>query len=125
MNFRLATSESWKDRDGEWQEKTEWTQIVVMAERTIDYLKGRISKGDLVHVMGKLQTRKWVNKEGNDQYSTEVLVGPFDGKVLPLESKSRGEVREPIVRDRDRRPSGRPTGGRSVDSFPSEDEIPF
>ncbi len=72
-NFSVATSESWKDKStGEWQEKTEWHRIVAwrfLAERAEKYLK----KGKQVYIEGRIETRKWADKEGNDRYTTEIV----------------------------------------------------
>ena len=83
-NFSIATSEEWKDKDtGEKQERTEWHRIVAwkrLAEICGEYL----SKGSLVHVEGKLQTREWEDKDGNKRYTTEIVaqnMQMLDGKV--------------------------------------------
>jgi single-strand DNA-binding protein len=71
-NFSVATSEQWKNKDGEKQERTEWHNIVCFgrsAEIAGEYLK----KGSLAGIDGKLQTRKWQDKEGNDRYTTEIV----------------------------------------------------
>jgi len=71
-NFRIATSESWKDKNGQPQERTEWHRIVVwgkLAELCGEYLK----KGRQCFVEGRIQTREWTNKEGQKQYTTEVV----------------------------------------------------
>lgn len=81
-NFSIATSERWKDRDGNDQEKTEWHKIVVwrkLAENCAEY----IGKGSKVYVEGSLQTQKWQDRDGNDRYTTEVKafnVRFLDGK---------------------------------------------
>ncbi len=72
-NFSLATSETWKDKSGEKQEKTEWHNCVAyrkLAEIIAEYVK----KGSQIYVEGKLQTRKWQTKEGQDRYTTEIIV---------------------------------------------------
>ena len=72
-NATLATSETWKDKDGEKQEKTEWHNLTFyrkLAEIAGEYLK----KGSLIYVEGKIQTRKWQDKEGKDRYTTEIIV---------------------------------------------------
>ena len=72
-NVTLATSENWKDKAGEKQEKTEWHNLTFyrrLAEVAGEYLK----KGALIYVEGKLQTRKWTDKEGKDRYTTEIIV---------------------------------------------------
>ena len=71
-NFSLATTESWKDKDGNKQDKTEWHNIVIfrkLAEIAGEYLK----KGRPVYIEGRLQTRKWQDKEGKDRYTTEIV----------------------------------------------------
>jgi single-strand DNA-binding protein len=80
-NFTLATNESWTDKQGQKQERTEWHRIVVWgkaAELCGEYL----SKGRQVYVEGKLQTREWTNKEGQKQYSTEIVASPVGGVVF-------------------------------------------
>lgn len=72
VNFRIATTERWKDKDGQQQEQTEWHNIVAwrrLAEICGEYL----SKGSRVYIEGKLQTRKWQDQNGNDRYSTEIV----------------------------------------------------
>ena len=71
-NFSIATSESWKDKSGAKQERTEWHNIVAyrkLAEIIGEYLK----KGAPVYIEGRIQTRKWQDKEGNDRYTTEII----------------------------------------------------
>ena len=80
-NFNIATNESWTDKAGQKQERTEWHRFVVWgkaAELCGEYL----SKGRQVYIEGKLQTREWTNKEGQKQYSTEVVASPVGGVVF-------------------------------------------
>ena len=72
VNFRMATDESYTDTSGERQEKTEWHRIVAW-QRTAELVHQYLSKGSQVLVEGRLQTRKWQDKEGNDRYSTEIV----------------------------------------------------
>jgi len=87
-NISIATSESWKDKNtGQIQDKTEWHRISLfgkIAEIAGEYLK----KGTQVYIEGKLQTRKWVDKQGQDRYSTEVIVDSFNGVMQMLGDKS-------------------------------------
>jgi len=77
-NFSVATSESWKDkRSGEKVEKTEWHNIVVWNEKTIEFVEKWLKKGDLVRLEGKLQTRSWEDNDGNKKYATEVVIPAF------------------------------------------------
>jgi single-strand DNA-binding protein len=85
-NLTLATSESWKDQSGQIQEKTEWHRVSIfgkLAEIAGEYLR----KGSQVYIEGKLQTRKWQNKEGQDQYTTEIVLDPFNCVMQMLGSK--------------------------------------
>lgn len=86
-NLTLATSESWKDQQGQQQEKTEWHRVVVfgkLAEIVGEYLR----KGSQVYFEGKLQTRKWQDQQGQDRYTTEVVVDGFTGQMQMLGGKS-------------------------------------
>jgi single-strand DNA-binding protein len=89
-NITLATSESWKDKQtGEKKEKVEWHRIVMfgkLAEIAGEYLK----KGAKIYVEGALQTRKWTNQEGNDQYTTEIVIQDFGGTMKMLGGKPEG-----------------------------------
>ena len=90
-NMTIATSESWKDKQtGEAKEKTEWHRVVMfgkLAEIAGEYLK----KGSKVYIEGALQTRKWQNQQGQDQYSTEVVVQGFNGVMQMLDGKPQGQ----------------------------------
>ncbi|MFT5715912.1 MAG: single-strand DNA-binding protein [Oleiphilaceae bacterium] len=89
-NLTLATSESWKDQSGQIQEKTEWHRVSMfgkLAEIAGEYLR----KGSQVYIEGKLQTRKWQNKEGQDQFTTEVVLDPFNGVMQMLGGKGGGQ----------------------------------
>lgn len=86
-NLAIATSEKWKDKQtGEQKEKTEWHRVVIfgkLAEIAGEYLK----KGSNVYLEGQLQTRKWQNQQGQDQYTTEIVVQGFGGTMQMLDSK--------------------------------------
>lgn len=127
-NATLATSENWKDKSGEKQEKTEWHNLVFyrrLAEIAGEYLK----KGSMVYVEGKLQTRKWQTKEGQDRYTTEIIVN----EMTMLGSKQTGggsfEVVDSVPAER---PAARPAAApraaapaakSNFDNF--DDDIPF
>lgn len=91
-NVSIATSESWKDKQtGEQKEKTEWHKVVLfgkLAEIAEKYLK----KGSKVYIEGALQTRKWQNQQGQDQYTTEIVVKGFDGIMQMLDSKPSNQA---------------------------------
>lgn len=91
-NLRIATSESWKDRNtGERREKTEWHRVVIFNENLTRVAKEYLHKGSKVYIEGQLQTRKWTNKEGQEQYSTEVVLQGFNGNLTMLDGpRERG-----------------------------------
>lgn len=83
-NLRLATSESWKDRNtGDRQERTEWHTVAIFSEGLVGVVERFLKKGSKIYVEGQLRTRKWQDQSGNDRYSTEVVLqGP--GSVLTM-----------------------------------------
>lgn len=87
-NLRIATSETWKDRNtGERRERTEWHSVAIFQEGLVRIAEQYLRKGSKVYIEGKLQTRKWQDQSGNDRYSTEVVLQGYDG-VLTMLSKS-------------------------------------
>lgn len=133
-NITLATTDSWKDKNGEKQEKTEWHRVAFfgrLAEIAGEYLK----KGSQVYVEGRLQTRKWQDKEGQDRYTTEIIAD----RMQMLGSRSGGgnyEVQDkaPAGASRDSGPSGsggagdagsKPAAKKGGDFADFEDDIPF
>lgn len=93
-NLRIATSESWKDKQtGEKREKTEWHSVVIfgaLAEIAEKYTK----KGSKVYLQGSLQTRKWQDQSGQDRYSTEVVVQGFGGEMVLLDGREQQPDRQ-------------------------------
>jgi len=121
-NLRLATNEVWKDKDGQKQEKTEWHRVNAwgdLAENCQKYL----SKGRSIYVEGRLETRKWQDKDGNDKYSTEIVanqivfLGGGDGKGERSSSGGGGR--------RDSSGGGRSGSSGNGDKPPPDDDIPF
>ena len=90
VNMRVATSESWKDRDGNRQERTEWHQVVIFNENLGRVAKSYLRKGSKVYLEGQLQTRKWTDQSGNDKYTTEVVLQRFRGELVLLDSRDGG-----------------------------------
>jgi single-strand DNA-binding protein len=89
-NIRLATSETWKDRNtGERQERTEWHSVAVFNDGLVRIVEQYARKGDLISIEGKLVTRKWQDQSGQDRYSTEIHLQGY-GASLGLLSNSRG-----------------------------------
>jgi len=90
-NLRLACSETWKDKNtGERKERTEWVSVAIFSEGLVRVAEQYLRKGSKVFVSGKLQTRKWPDKDGNDRYSTEVVLQGFDSKLVMLDGKREG-----------------------------------
>ncbi len=90
-NLRIATSETWKDRNtGERQERTEWHTVAIFSEGLVGVVERYLRKGSKVYVEGQLQTRKWQDQSGNDRYSTEVVIRGMNGSLTMLDSAQGG-----------------------------------
>lgn len=136
-NLRLATSETWKDRNtGERREKTEWHSVAIFSEGLVRVAQQYLRKGSKIYIEGKLQTRKWQDQSGADRYSTEVVINGFDGTLTMLDGRGEGGGGGGFggdsgggggfgggYDDRGGPPSG-PSGGGGG-SGPGDDEIPF
>ena len=132
-NITLATSESWKDKTtGEKQEKTEWHRVVFfgrLAEIAGEYLK----KGAQVYIEGRLQTRKWQDKEGKDRYTTEIVAGEMqmlgsrEGRGAPSEFDQSSDEGRSSGGSSSRAPATASSGGGKPSSPPGDfdDDIPF
>ncbi|MBI3150158.1 MAG: single-stranded DNA-binding protein [Betaproteobacteria bacterium] len=119
-NISVATTDTWKDKEGNKQEKTEWHRVTFyrrLAEIAGEYLK----KGSQIYVEGRLETRKWQDKEGQDRYTTEIIAS----EMKMLGSRSGGG--EPAAREAPEagspRPASAPAKATKLDDF--EDDIPF
>ena len=90
-SFSVATSENWKDKaTGERKEKTEWHRIAIFNQGLVKIVESYLRKGSKVYLEGQLETRKWQDKEGQDRYSTEVVLRNFGGQLTMLDSKNSG-----------------------------------
>ncbi|MFM2302237.1 MAG: hypothetical protein RLZZ84_1973 [Pseudomonadota bacterium] len=90
-NLRIATSESWKDRQtGERKERTEWHSVVIQSEGLVGVVERFLRKGSKVYIEGSLRTRKWQDQSGNDRYTTEVSVGGIGGTLTMLDGPQGG-----------------------------------
>jgi single-strand DNA-binding protein len=87
VNLRIATSENWKDRDGNRQERTEWHSVAIFNENLGRVAKNYLRKGSKVYIEGQLQTRKWQDQSGNDRYTTEIVLQKFRGELVLLDSR--------------------------------------
>lgn len=86
VNLTVATNETWKDRDGNRQERTEFHRVVIFNEHAAKVAKQYLRKGSKVYLEGQLQTRKWQDNNGQDKYSTEVVLQKFKGELTLLDS---------------------------------------
>src|SRR5579863_6191735 len=115
VNLTLATSETWNDRQsGERKEKTEWHRVVIFNDRVGDVAERFLKKGSKIYVEGSLQTRKWTDQQGQERYSTEVVIGRFKGELTMLDTRSGGEGGSGEAGGyRERAPAQRATAGAS------------
>lgn len=91
VNLRIATSESWRDRNtGERRERTEWHRVVVFNEGLAKVAENYLRKGSKVYIEGQLQTRKWQDQSGQDRYSTEVVLQGFNSTLTMLDGRNDG-----------------------------------
>ena len=90
-NLRIATSENWRDKNtGEKREKTEWHSVVIFNENLCKVVEQYVKKGAKLYIEGALQTRKWQDQQGQDRYSTEVVLQGFNGTLTMLDSRGNG-----------------------------------
>ena len=136
VNMSLATSETWRDRNtGERRERTEWHRVVIFNERLAEVAEKYLRKGSKIHVEGALQTRKWTDQNGQDRYSTEVVLQRFRGELTMLDSRASAEGGGGYGGHSDDGPGGGGgpsyggggggSGGTSGPGGGLDDEIPF
>jgi single-strand DNA-binding protein len=148
VNLALATSETWNDKgSGERKEKTEWHRVVIFNDRVADVAERYLKKGAKIYVEGSLQTRKWTDQGGQERYTTEIVIGRFNGVLTMLDTRSGGDsgayagggMSEPMggapLATPARAPSApraaRSSGGAAAPSWDAprggdlDDEIPF
>ena len=124
VNLRVATSETWKDRNsGERRERTEWHRVVIFNENLSKIAEQYLKKGSKVYLEGQLQTRKWQDQSGNDRYSTEVVLQRYRGELTMLDTRGGGGGGGSDYGSDDDGFSSGGGGGSSSGGF--DDEIPF
>lgn len=123
VQLSLATSETWKDRTtGERKDKTEWHRIVIFNDKLAEICEKYLNKGSRIYVEGQLQTRKWTDQQGQEKYTTEIIVPRFRGELTILDSRNNGSsVSDIASADYDPGPSQSST----FSSSDLDDEIPF
>ena len=90
VNLSVATSDTWKDKDGNRQERTEWHRVVIFNENLGRVAKQYLRKGSKVYLEGAVQTRKWQDNSGQDKYSTEIVLQRFRGELVLLDKREGG-----------------------------------
>ena len=119
-HFSLATDETYKDRTGQRQKRTEWHRIVIFSEGLGHIAEKYLEKGSKVYLEGKLCTRKWQDQSGADRYSTEIHLTPYNGVLIFLDSRRDGDTAAATSASDSRGGTGGTGGTSNLD-----DEIPF
>jgi single-strand DNA-binding protein len=88
-NFRVAATERWKDQSGEQKERTEWISVAVMNDVLVGVAEKYLKKGSQVYVEGQMQTRKWTDSAGVEKYTTEVIVGKMNSRLVAMNPPGR------------------------------------
>jgi single-strand DNA-binding protein len=90
-NLSVATSEKWTDKHtGEKKEKTEWHRITIFNEGLVTLVESYVKKGNKIYIEGSIETRKWQDQQGNDRYSTDIVLKAFNGKIVLLSNRNDG-----------------------------------
>lgn len=117
-NLRVATSESWKDKTtGERKERSEWHSVAIMSEPLARIAEQYLRKGSKVYIEGQLETRKWQDQQGQDRYSTEIVLRPYNSTLTLLDKRDGGDRQQEDHGGGYQEPQ---SGGYGLD-----DEVPF
>jgi len=135
-NLRIATSETWKDRNtGERKERTEWHSVAIFSEPLARVAEQYLRKGSKVYIEGQLETRKWQDQSGQDRYSTEVVLRPYRSELTMLDGRGEGGGSggggygggggQSMGYEDYGQGGGAPSGGPAPSRGDIDDEIPF
>jgi single-strand DNA-binding protein len=126
-SFSIATSENWKDKQtGEKKERTEWHRISILNQSLVGVVEKYVKKGTKLYLEGQLETRKWTDKDGQEKYSTEVVLRPYRGELLMLDRTGAGAGQGNDNYNQDSfQATGTNGGGSSAIPADFDDEIPF
>jgi len=126
-SFSIATSKRWKDKNTQEQkEKTSWHNIVVFGDGLVDIVERYVKKGSKIYVEGELQTRKWQDQDGNDRYSTEVVLQGYNCNLTLLDSRNQSNsVENQSQTTQQDSISDNISESNSSDSSDLEEDIPF
>ena len=123
-NLSIATTEKWTDKQsGERKEKTEWHRVTIWGDGLVNVVEKWVNKGDKLYIEGALETRKWQDKEGNDRYTTEIVVRGFGGNLQMLGGKSGGDTSGSHKTSYNQDHQAPPSSGPVEKTL--DDEIPF
>ena len=128
-SFSIATSKRWKDKSTQEQrEKTSWHNIVVFGEGLVDIVEKYVKKGSKIYCEGELQTRKWQDQDGNDKYTTEVVIQGYNCNLTLLDSRSSNNYQQESIENQSNQEISSSDSTKSPDTKESdekEDDIPF
>ena len=126
-NLSLATSETWRDKtSGERRERTEWHRVVIFNEHLLGVAEKYLHKGSKIYLEGQLQTRKWTDQQGQERYSTEVVLQRFRGELTMLDGRSGGREEGESAGYGDEQGGGGVSAGAPPSSGGAlDDDIPF
>ena len=122
VTFSIATSENWKDKNGERKDRTEWHRVVIFSPGLADIAEKYLKRGAKVYIEGQLRTRKWQDGSGNDKYTTEVVLSSYNGYMIMLDkTNGSNSIQE---QDSSNNNTDEPSWDNST-STEIDDEIPF
>ena len=127
-SFSIATSKRWKDKvTQEQKDKTSWHNIVIFGDGLVDIVEKYVKKGSKIYVEGELQTRKWQDQDGNDRYTTEVVLQGYSSNLTLLDSRNANNNIDDQSINSDQTASNleNPISSKKSDSSDSDDDIPF
>lgn len=121
VTFSIATSENWKDKNGERKDRTEWHRIVIFSPGLADIAEKYLKRGAKVYIEGQLRTRKWQDGNGNDKYTTEIVLSSYNGYMIMLDkTNGSNSTQEQDSSNNTDEPSWDNSTSTEID-----DEIPF
>lgn len=130
-SFSIATSESWKDKiTGERKDKTEWHRIAVFSEGLVRVVKNYVKKGSKLYIEGQLQTRKWIDNENKERYTTEIVLQSYNSSLILLDSRGSDSNMNMNASHNNNSfnnnaPNNKPSSEQNFQNNELDDEIPF
>ena len=126
VHLSVATSDSWRDKNGERQEKTEWHRVVIFNSNLADFAERALKKGSKVYVEGSLQTRKFTDSSGVEKFTTEIVLGSFRGELVALDGRADNGASASEPSEGEASPdAGWDSATPAVKTETFDDEIPF